>query len=188
MRIEIALDASTSPRKQLAARTQIFAELEYLRESCEYWNSLVWTLRMLEAVIARTNLGLTPVSRKHERTKAGTGATFDSGNTPSGDSAGDQALSDDFSPANPHIDPFQRATGHADTHSGAQAPSDNHDTLDPLIADPMSSIQPLAEDFFGMLPVLDGYDWLQDSFGSFADKASGDDFINRFNGDGPGAL
>lgn len=58
MRIEISLDPSVSTRKQVANKTQILAELEYLRESCESWSSLVWTLRMFEAVITRTGLHL----------------------------------------------------------------------------------------------------------------------------------
>lgn len=63
MRIEIANDPSVSLRKQASNKTQIFAELEYLRESCESWSSLVWTLRMFEAVITRTRLNLPSSSR-----------------------------------------------------------------------------------------------------------------------------
>lgn len=60
MRIEIALDPEVNASQKLALNAQIPIELEHLRESCEFWSSLKWTLKMFEVVLARTGLLLTP--------------------------------------------------------------------------------------------------------------------------------
>lgn len=194
MRIEIALNLSTTPRKQLAARTQIFAELEYLRESCEYWNSLVWTVRMLEAVVARTKLGLAPVSRNdEERSRSQVDSTaghLGAKTNEDGPRSGEQH------PEQPHD-----TLGHDDNHAGARYRSaayhpahgrpptvnvgiEPHDTGDPLSADYLSGLPPLDEGVFGVLPVLDGYDWLQDSSDIMGHPMSDQDFLEPLNGAG----
>lgn len=158
MRIEIALDPATSQKKQLAARTQIFAELEYLRESCEYWNSLIWTLRMFEAVIARTKLGMAPVGRFGLRD---VGATSESANS------------------SPSQNGNRPAAGAADKGNGCPAPHGRPDiyaTFDNFSVDPMTAISTLPDDVFGLLPIGDSYDWLHDSF-----MRSGDDFNGQWN-------
>jgi hypothetical protein len=58
MRIENALDPAIAACKKQAVRTQIYAELQHLRDSCEHWSSLKWTVRMFEVVINRTDLSL----------------------------------------------------------------------------------------------------------------------------------
>lgn len=137
MRIEIALDPATTPRKQLAIKTQIFAELEYLKESCEYWSSLIWTVRMFEAVISRTRLGLNPTSPNE---------------TPEGDT--------DASSVNPRNDTRSYNPG---LQSGPVEFRDNG-TLS-MSTDANLTI-PMSDDVFGILPVTDNYDWLQNLFGS----------------------
>ena len=150
MRIEIALEPATSPKKQLAARTQIFAELEYLRESCEYWNSLIWTLRMFEAVIARTKLGMAPVGRFGLRDVV---ATSESANS---------------SPSNDGNRPAAAAA--AEKSNGRP---DIYATFDNFAVDPMTGISALPDDVFGLLPIGDSYDWLQDSFVRSGDDLNG---------------
>jgi hypothetical protein len=56
MRIEMALTSKLDASQRLAAKMQIHAELEHLRESCEFWNSLKWSVRMFEVVLSRTGL------------------------------------------------------------------------------------------------------------------------------------
>ncbi|QGI85672.1 hypothetical protein CEK25_012401 [Fusarium fujikuroi] len=58
MRIEIALDPSTAPKKKRALTTQLSTELQYLREGCEYWGSITWTVRMFEAAMVKTGLSI----------------------------------------------------------------------------------------------------------------------------------
>ncbi|KAM5374737.1 hypothetical protein ACJZ2D_006381 [Fusarium nematophilum] len=58
MRIEIALDPGTNPKRRFTAKMQVNAEIEYLREACQYWTSLTWTLRMFEAAILRMGLNI----------------------------------------------------------------------------------------------------------------------------------
>ncbi|KAG4281967.1 hypothetical protein FPRO06_10871 [Fusarium proliferatum] len=58
MRIEIALDPTTGPKKKKALTAQLFSELQYLREGCEYWGSITWTVRMFEAAMVKTGLSI----------------------------------------------------------------------------------------------------------------------------------
>jgi len=137
MRIEIALDPATTSRKQLAIKTQIFAELEYLKESCEYWNSLIWTVRMFEAVISRTRLGLAPTSPNE---------------TPEGDT--------DTSSINPRND-------NRPSNVGLQSwPGEFRDNNTLPMGTDASLTMPMSDDVFGILPVADNYDWLQNLLGS----------------------
>ncbi|KIX09208.1 uncharacterized protein Z518_00287 [Rhinocladiella mackenziei CBS 650.93] len=134
MRIEIALHPSITPRKLLATKTQIFAELEYLRESSEYWSSLIWTLRMFEAVIARTRLGLTEAS-------------------PNEPCEGD---ADTIS--------INARVNAADAQS-RQSECSNSGTCEAW--DDAADLNfPVSDDVFGILPVTDNYDWLQNLFGT----------------------
>ncbi|KIV92256.1 hypothetical protein PV10_06713 [Exophiala mesophila] len=59
MYIESALDAATTEDKKLSIKTQIHAGLASLKEGSEHWSSIKWTLRMFEAIVARTGLSLT---------------------------------------------------------------------------------------------------------------------------------
>ncbi|EXJ74998.1 uncharacterized protein A1O5_01694 [Cladophialophora psammophila CBS 110553] len=136
MRIEIALDPTTSSRKLLATKTQIYAELEYLRESCEYWSRLIWTLRMFEAVVARTGLGLTTASPNEAKDRTeGTPQTNPQDGTPG----------------------FQKQapTGRMDNWEGGSIAASTD-------ADFSMS---MADDAFGILPVTDNYNWLQNLLG-----------------------
>lgn len=148
MRIEIALDPATTPRKQLAIKTQIFAELEYLRESCEYWSSLIWTVRMFEAVISRTRLGLVPAS-PNESPEADT----------------------DVSSVNCRND---AGVYNAGSHGG---PVELGDIATLAISTDANLTAPMSDDVFGILPVTDNYDWLQNLFGSKLN----DDFMDEFS-------
>lgn len=148
MRIEIALDSATTSRKQLAIKTQIFAELEYLRESCEYWSSLIWTVRMFEAVISRTGLGLVPASVN-----------------------GSPDEYADAIPANPCND----SRG---VNLGSQgAPLDFRDNATLATGTDSNFDIPMSDDIFGILPITDNYDWLQNLFGSKLN----DDFMDEFS-------
>lgn len=149
MRIEIALDPATNPRKQLAIKTQIFAELEYLRESCEYWSSLIWTVRMFEAVISRTRLGLVPASPNE---------------SPEGDT--------DASSVN-----YRNET--RGYNAGSQGgPVEFGDIGNLAIGNDANLTAPMSDDVFGILPVTDNYDWLQSLFGSRLNEDFMDEFSN----------
>lgn len=150
MRIENALDPNLSARKQLASKTQIFAELEYLRESCEYWSSLIWTLRMFEAVISRTRLGLTADSPEELRES--------DVETPVRNTAEDGR---GFT--------VDAATRHREAMSG------NTFTVSTTADLSMS----MSDDVFGILPVTDNYDWLQSLLGSEGQEPA-TDFLNEF--------
>ena len=144
MRIEIALGPNLSPRKRLAFKTQIFVELGYIRESCEYWSSLIWTLRMFEAVISRTRLGLTPCSPEE--------GTAESEVSPPMDTRG---LADD---------------------SAINASATQTDSWDANIFASGSTADVgmnVSDDVFGILPMTDNYDWLQQLFAS---EGLGDSF------------
>lgn len=58
MHIEVALDQETSETHRLTARVHIHNDLSFIRAAAVYCESSRWTLRMFEAVIARTTLGL----------------------------------------------------------------------------------------------------------------------------------
>ncbi|KAL2834151.1 hypothetical protein BJY01DRAFT_253104 [Aspergillus pseudoustus] len=58
MRIELALDPAVTERKRLTLKTQIHTEIGYLREASEYWSTIMWSVRLFEAVVARNGLGL----------------------------------------------------------------------------------------------------------------------------------
>lgn len=195
MRIEIALRESTPSRRKLTARTQIFSDLEYLRESCEYWNSLIWTVRMVEAVLERTQLGLPAGMRSHDRRDKNHLNSENANHSSSMDwSARDEVMGNmeqsDDRPAGSHV-PHSRSTADPPlvTVANASSPHNSgsemlapasaaskvhrtgggyHDTLDALGTDPiMGSLPILGEDIFGILPVMDAYDWMQDSFSDF---------------------
>ena len=150
MRIENALDPTLSARKQLASKTQIFAELEYLRESCEYWSSLIWTLRMFEAVISRTRLGLTAESPEELRE-----SEVDTPVRTAGEDGRDCAV-------DVAARPREGLSGNTFTVSTS--------------ADLSMS---MADDVFGILPVTDNYDWLQNLLGSEGQETT-TDFLNEF--------
>jgi hypothetical protein len=59
MHIETALSPTVGGNEKLIARTHIHSGLSYLRDTCEYWTSMKWTLRMFEVIVARTALSLT---------------------------------------------------------------------------------------------------------------------------------
>lgn len=58
MHIEVAMDAETSEAHRMTARVHIHNDLSFIRAAALYCESSRWTLRMFEAVIARTTLGL----------------------------------------------------------------------------------------------------------------------------------
>lgn len=58
MRIEIALQPSINAHQHLASKGLIFTELQIIKEASENWSCLIWTIRMFEAVLTRTRLGL----------------------------------------------------------------------------------------------------------------------------------
>lgn len=136
MRIEMALDINITPRKRLANKGQIAAELEYLREACEYWSSLIWSLRMFEAVVARTGLGL------------------------------------NVDPPDHGIEPSQsrsspRINGSEQTFSTAyQNPSEA--PWDPSFTELFDANLNVTmnDNTFGILPITDNYDWLQNLLGN----------------------
>lgn len=139
MRIELALDPTITPQKLVATKAQIFAELEYVRESCEYWNSLIWTVRMFEAVLARTRLSPTGLS-------------------PNETSEGDEAT--------PSTNTLVNSSNSQDRQmacSDNRLLEENHEVDFSL---------PMADDFFGILPVTDNYDWLESLFGVNATDAT----------------
>ncbi|KAH0842470.1 hypothetical protein FOPE_07709 [Fonsecaea pedrosoi] len=144
MRIEIALDPSTSPHKQRATKAQILAELEHVRESCKYWNSLIWTVRMFEAVIARTRLG--PVGAN------GTSLS------PNGSS---EAEVDEEVASVSHNGVGPGGGGDASHRRMEQAPNDLLEGVRDLDAGAQ-----VTDDVFGILPVTDDYDWLEGLFGA----------------------
>lgn len=132
MRIELALDPAITPQKLVATKAQIFAELEYVRESCEYWNSLIWTVRMFEAVLARTRL------------------------SPMGPSPNEASEGDDSTPSTNTL------VNNSNFQDQQTACSDNGLLEESHEVD---FSLPMADDFFGILPVTDNYDWLESLFG-----------------------
>lgn len=151
MRIEIALLPATTPRKQLSIKTQIFAELEYLKESCEYWSSLIWTVRMFEAVIGRTRLGLVPASPNGSE-----------------DDYADSASND-----------LQNKTRGYDAGCGPEEATDSWDDGILAISTDANLTLPMSDDVFGILPITDNYDWLQNLFGGKNNEYYMDDFNNE---------
>lgn len=59
MHIETALSPTLSTNQKCIIRTRIHTGLSFMRETCEYWCSLKWTLRMFEVVVSRMGLSLT---------------------------------------------------------------------------------------------------------------------------------
>lgn len=59
MYIEAALDPNTTDDKRFMIKAQIHAGLVSLKEGSEHWSSIRWTVRMFEAIVARTGLSLT---------------------------------------------------------------------------------------------------------------------------------
>ena len=58
MHIEVALDPETFETQRLTARVHTHNALSFIRAAAVFCESSRWTLRMFEAVIARTTLGL----------------------------------------------------------------------------------------------------------------------------------
>ncbi|KAF5640800.1 cutinase transcription factor 1 beta [Fusarium sp. NRRL 52700] len=127
MRIEIALEPNTTPKKKMALTAQLFTELQYIRESCEYWSSMTWTLRMFEVAISRTGLGIG---------QPGGGKNTESSGQ------GDQR---------PQDQPLFPQMVHHDCVDGLDT------LLDPQPAAEMNSMN----DFAGVFPLADDYDWLE---------------------------
>ncbi|KIW88200.1 uncharacterized protein Z519_11311 [Cladophialophora bantiana CBS 173.52] len=132
MRIEIALDPTISPQKLVVTKAQIFSELEHVRESCEYSISLIWTLRMFEAVIARTHLSPT-------------------GTSPTEPSEGDENSTSINAPASNPNGQYRPAA------CSSNRLFEEDDEVDFNL--------PLTDDVFGILPVTENYDWLENLFG-----------------------
>jgi len=59
MYIEAALDPNTTEDKKRSIKMHIHAGLISLKEGGEHWINTRWTLRMFEAIVARTALTLT---------------------------------------------------------------------------------------------------------------------------------
>lgn len=156
MRIEVALDPTTDNRKRIAARTQIASELEYLRESCETWKHLRWNLRMLEAVIDRTNLGMVPSTRKQMTTLDSVGYIDINPNTQ------DQFVNQ---PRLEDLNGLQASTTY----------SNLFDSMNDGLPESMLSIPALTGDVFGLLPIGDENDWLHSTF-----ARAGNDFIDAY--------
>lgn len=57
MHIEVALDQETLETQRLTARVHVHNALSFIRTAAVFCESSRWTLRMLEAVVARTTLG-----------------------------------------------------------------------------------------------------------------------------------
>ncbi|KAJ9637388.1 hypothetical protein H2204_004812 [Knufia peltigerae] len=134
MRIEIVLDPATNPRKLAVMKAQIFSELEYVRESCESWNSLIWTVRMFEAVIARTRLclnGASPSAMEGTDDRTTSSDAVAQGTNTAGPTRQMAYSSNEMFKNGEEVD------------FGLPMPSD---------------------DVFGMLPVTDNYDWLDSLF------------------------
>ncbi|EXJ66283.1 uncharacterized protein A1O5_10435 [Cladophialophora psammophila CBS 110553] len=139
MRIEIALDPAISPQKLVATKAQILSELEYVRESCESWISLIWTLRMFEAVIARTCLSPT-------------------GASPTEPSEEDEDSTSINAPASNPNGQYQPAE--CSSNGFFEEGEEVNFNL------------PLTDDVFGILPVTENYDWLENLFGRGSDDTT----------------
>lgn len=127
MRIEIALDPTVIARKRLTTKTQIFTELDYLREACDYWSSIMWSVRLFEAVVARSGLGLNAESPAE---------TTD-------------------------LEPGISSTSQSTDESNAAAQAGSMEMRDTTFGDVGLDFT-MNDEAFGLLPVSDDYDWLQD--------------------------
>ncbi|KIW78553.1 hypothetical protein Z517_08391 [Fonsecaea pedrosoi CBS 271.37] len=63
LHIESALQPNISPGQKFVTRARIHTGLTYMRETCEYWGALKWTLRMLEVIVEQTGLSATPTAK-----------------------------------------------------------------------------------------------------------------------------
>lgn len=156
MRIEVALDPTTDNRKRVAARTQIASELEYLRESCETWKHLRWNLRMLEAVIDRTDLGMVPFTRKQMTAIDSVGCV-------------------DTNPITQDQFADQPRLGDMNGLPATTTYSNLFDSMNDCLPESMLSIPALTGDVFGLLPIGDENDWLHSTF-----ARAGNDFIDAY--------
>lgn len=139
MRIEIALYPGTNPKRRFAARMQIFAELEYLREACQYWTSLTWTLRMFEVAILRMGLNI-------ERGLSIAPEAPDDMVATTLDRCGGSCPQQDGLPAFSRIETDVDFGDYFDLLDGPNSPGATGE----------------RDNFFGVLPVTGNYDWIED--------------------------